>query len=255
MGLQLLTPPFDTSSAGLRHPFGGTGRIRAVLFDLDGTLYDQRQIRRTMARELLLLPLTDPFGARRRLRGLQEYRRAQESLRHGPPLGAGGRDQLELAAARAGIDPARLERDVEEWMQRRPLRHLRRARAKGLVALLDFLRAYAVKMGVFSDYPGRDKLKALGVAPYFSHVWCATDPAIAQFKPQPRGFLHACETWNLPPEEVLMVGDRIDADGLGAIAAGLPCVIIGSTDGPLNPAPLVGVPSFERLLRVFDPGL
>jgi FMN phosphatase YigB (HAD superfamily) len=37
---------------------------------------------------------------------------------------------------------------------------------------------------------------------------CATSPEINAFKPHPKGFLHACALWGLPPEEVLYIGDR-----------------------------------------------
>src|SRR5215813_14173505 len=71
-----------------------------------------------------------------------------------------------------------------------------------------------------------DKLKSLGVADRMSVALCATDPEINAFKPHPTGFLHACALWGLRPEEVLYVGDRPEVDAVGALNAGMPCVIL-----------------------------
>ena len=65
-----------------------------------------------------------------------------------------------------------------------------------------------------------------GVADRMSVALCATDPEINAFKPYPKGFLHACTLWGLRPEEVLYVGDRPEVDAVGALNAGMPCVIL-----------------------------
>src|SRR5688500_2693868 len=67
---------------GLPNPLDPERRIRAVLFDLDGTLYRQAPLRALMALELLALPLIfNPVRAPRHWRALGAYRRAQEHLR------------------------------------------------------------------------------------------------------------------------------------------------------------------------------
>ena len=63
-----------------------------------------------------------------------------------------------------------VEAIVAEWMIERPLKHLPRCRAEGLVPLLDFLSRLGVKLGVLSDYPAESKLKALGIGGRFSVV-------------------------------------------------------------------------------------
>ena len=65
-----------------------------------------------------------------------------------------------------------------------------------------------IKLGVFSDYPAQEKLKALGLDSYVRLVLCSTDKEINAFKPHPRGYLRACEQWGLQPQEVLYIGDR-----------------------------------------------
>jgi putative hydrolase of the HAD superfamily len=138
-------------------------------------------------------------------------------------------------------------------MDERPLKHLKVCRATGVRRLFGFLSRSKMRIGVFSDYPAHAKVRALGLADYCSPVLCASDPDIAALKPNPRGFLKACEAWGLPPAEVLMVGDRTDVDGAGAAASGMPCVII-TTRPPSGAAPagVMILDSLERLHSALD---
>jgi HAD superfamily hydrolase (TIGR01549 family) len=230
-------------------------RPSAVLFDLDGTLYRQAPLRRLMALELLTLPLGGPVRAPRRFRALSAFRHAQEALRsRGASRGGGSLAAAQVAAAAqaSGLPETEVAGLVQEWMQERPLKYLLRVRAAGLLALLDYLDVAGIRVGVLSDYPAEAKLQALGLAGRFAPVLCTTDPEIGALKPHPRGFLRACEIWRLAPREVLMVGDRADADAAGAASAGMPCVIVGGRNGADRP--YMTVPSFERLQRVLEHG-
>jgi FMN phosphatase YigB (HAD superfamily) len=239
-----------TKADGLPSPFGGDERIRAVLFDLDGTLYRQSVMRAAIAMELLANGVRHPRLAVRRWQALQAYRQAQEILRALPLVGSGD-PQLARAAARSRMPLGDIERVVDEWMFQRPLKYLRFCRVPGLVDLLDVLGGCGLEAGILSDYPAATKLDALGVADRFRFVLCSTDPEIRALKPNPRGFLVACKRWGLSPREVLMVGDRVDVDAAGASAAGMPCVIVGRrTGGWTDRAEVLFVPSLERLRRV-----
>jgi HAD superfamily hydrolase (TIGR01549 family) len=223
-----------------------------VLFDLDGTLYRQTPVRWLMAMELGWLLVRAPHDAPRCWSALRLYRRAHEELRAAGRESAAG-EQIVRAAQGSGLSVAEVERLVEEWMNIRPLRHLRRWQEPGLVNLLDRLERADVRTGVLSDYPAAAKLAALGLDGRFSVVLSASDRQIGVLKPNPRGFLHACAAWRLPPSEVLMVGDRADADAAGADAAGMPCVIVSRRVGrPRRHANHLVVPSLERLSRVLD---
>lgn len=241
--------------SGLKHPYDEHERIRAVLFDLDGTLYRQPPLRALMAVELLTLAFTHPIEAPKRWRGLKEYRRAQESLR-GLAAGDAAVEQLRIAAARSGMAVADLEPLVSEWMVERPLKYLPFCKAPGLVEFLDFLGARNLKVGLLSDYPPDAKLGALGLAGRFSPVLWPGDPEVGVLKPDPRGFLLASARWRLAPHEVLVVGDRAEVDGAGATAAGMPCVLIGrdGTGQTKRAGQVSFVKSFERLRRVLDDG-
>jgi len=239
---------------GLPNPVDPSRRIRAALFDLDGTLYRQAPVRALMALELLTLPLTRPSRAAGTLRALRAYREAQERLRGSRGRRALAAAQITMAAELARLHREEVEQVVHEWMQQRPLKHLGRCRMPGADALLAFLRERAVPAAVLSDYPAVEKLRALGWADRFEFVLSAADPEIGRFKPDPRGFQRACARWGLPPRDVLMVGVRVAVDGAGAAAAGMPSAILGvrPADGAAVPRDCLFVASMEELHRVLD---
>jgi FMN phosphatase YigB (HAD superfamily) len=232
---------------GIASPIDPQRQIRAVLFDLDGTLYDQRRLRRRMLRELVAYCAAHPLQGPRACRALAEYRKGQEALRSGE---VGPNTQIQWAADRTGLSVGEVARVVDEWMFTRPLKHLPTCRAPGTLELVEWLDRHDVEMGILSDYPAMEKLRALGVHERFSVVLCATDPEVSALKPHPRGFLRACERWRLDADEVLVVGDRVDADAAGAAAAGMPCVLVGAPIDVHLPADALVLSSIERLHRV-----
>lgn len=215
-----------------------TQGIRAVLFDVDGTLYHQRPVRLCMAMELAALTAgRGRLGRAREIAAMiLTFRKVREELRAAPDGIVLERAQFADAASRLGCDARELERVIDEWMFRRPLKYLRAARRRGVDTLLQSLTARGVLVGALSDYPPAAKLEALGLARHFSLAVETTDSAINAFKPHPRGFLHACSIWGVAPQEVLYVGDRPDVDAVGAAAAGLRCHLVarrgrGAHDG------------------------
>ena len=210
-------------------PLLSTCPIRAVLLDVDGTLYYQDRLRSLMALELCTLPAMQMSyrAAYEAWRALSTFRRVREELRGlGEAEVCLARWQYVAAAQRAGWNTTALESLVAEWLYQRPLKYLRLCRRRGLTAFLTFLEHRGMQVGVFSDYPVMDKLRGLGCAERMSVALCATDPEINAFKPSPKGFLRACTLWGLRPEEVLYIGDRPEVDAVGAANAGMPCAIL-----------------------------
>ena len=209
--------------------------IRAVLFDVDGTLYHQRSLRLLMARELGIAPWFQgaPTHVPRLWRALSAFRRVREELRTlGRPDEPLVRLQYTRAAERAGVSVSQMEAMVTEWVYQRPLKHLPRVVRAGMAEVLEELDARGVRLGAFSDYPVAEKLDAMGLRARMSLELDATAADINAFKPHPRGFEIACAGWGLRPEQVLYVGDRVDVDARAAAHAGMPSAIVGgATDG------------------------
>ncbi len=204
--------------------------IRAVLWDLDGTLYHQPPLRRRMLIELGKAALRQsPAATLRMMRWLRCYRKVRETLRAmGHAESSLDRVQFDQPAQqlRTAVEP--FETLVRYWMLEHPLPYLRAARFDGSAELLGRLRDKGVRLGVFSDYPVHDKLKALELDGFFDVQLAATDESINAFKPHARGFLAGCHALGCQPEEVVYVGDRQDVDAEGAKAAGMRCIILDS---------------------------
>ena len=225
---------------------------KAVLLDVDGTLYRQAPVRLRMGLEMVrfFLETLSPIKLIRLIRSILYFRRSRERLRTiGRPSSSLEELQYSEPARELGEEVARLRNTVLEWMLQRPLRHVAKARRRGVSRFLRLLEARDIKAGAFSDYPVMDKLKALHLDDHFSVTLCATDSEINAFKPHPAGFLRACEIWNVNPSEVLYIGDRPEVDAAGAQAAGMPCVIIGAKNGADG---YCGVRSFDELCHALE---
>ena len=152
---------------------------------------------------------------------LAAYRWAHEELRAQQFTGDITTRQLELAATRAGCEPADIESHVKRWMEDAPLTVIARHRRIDVIALITELADRGVTMGVVSDYPASAKLDALGVRDHFAVVVSAQDRHVGALKPDPRGLLAALDAVSAEPGRSWYVGDRLDVDQPAAIAAGM----------------------------------
>lgn len=242
---------FVSTTAALRPSASLAPAVRAVVFDLDGTLYVQRPVRLRMAAELASFVAGRPVHGLRTMRLLKNYRAAQEVLRSGrAPYDPD--HQVAVAAERSGIARRDAASIVEEWMFQRPLKHLRRHRARGLESLLTALRGQGVELGVLSDYDAHEKLKALGITSHFSQVLCAADPDVRALKPSPRGLLLACARWQIDTAEALMVGDRVEVDGAAAAAAHMKSIIVGRRPADFFDLRTTFITSLDQVSSVLD---
>jgi phosphoglycolate phosphatase/putative hydrolase of the HAD superfamily len=230
-----------------------TGPIRAVLFDVDGTLYAQPPLRAAMALEMAVTCVLPTRRHRVAIPRVLAFRRCREELRgdhdRAEPL---ARRQYTVAAERLGCTDHEVECAVEEWIYRRPNKWLRFCRRSGLVQLLDGLQEKGMLCGVFSDYPAEHKLAALGLEGRFGLILSALDPEIDVFKPDPRGFLAAATRWDVPASQVLYVGDRYDVDAEGALAAGMRCAVVTSEEPRNFAKDVIAVRNFKELHRVLS---
>lgn len=106
----------------------------------------------------------------------------------------------------------------------------------GAEGLLRDLDAKGVKLALLTNGPDdlqRAALAALGFAGRFRTVLVSGDPDVAARKPAPRIFALALTALELVPEEVVMVGDNLDADVLGALDYGLVAIHVGPPDAAL----------------------
>lgn len=180
--------------------------IKAVSFDLDGTLYELPAMRRALQRLVLRRSLS-PLRTWRELRWLLRARAAFQVARE-----AGG-DLAEDGAPRAG-QSKRSELEARWWVPA-----IRAAGARpGVEALLAAFAERGLRLVVCSDHPGQAKLGALGLGGHFEAV--LSGEALGALKPNPRVLQGALDRLGLQPDELLHIGDREDTDGEAARALG-----------------------------------
>jgi putative hydrolase of the HAD superfamily len=91
-----------------------------------------------------------------------------------------------------------------------------------VLSCLDALRARSLRLGVITNNDGphqRRKLAMVGLLNAFDAV--AISGEVGAGKPDPAIFAHACGALGVAPQAALHIGDRLDADALGALGAGL----------------------------------
>jgi HAD superfamily hydrolase (TIGR01549 family) len=223
-----------------------TRSIEAVVFDVDGTLYDQSRLRRAMLVRLIRAYALHPLRGRRVAGVIRAYRHAQEELR-ASTADAPARQQTVVAAGRTGVPTDEVERITTRWLQYEPLRVVARYRRTGLVETLEALRSDGVRLGIVSDYPAEDKLEALGIRQFFDVVVSAQDPDVGAFKPDPRGLQVCLARLGVLAENALYVGDRPETDAVAARSSEMTCVIIGSRPGTVA-TDHVSITAFAQLL-------
>lgn len=225
--------------------------VRLVVFDVDGTLYDQPPLRRAMAWELTKASARE--GHLRTIFILHAFRRVRERL--GKASGDDFiDDQFHLAAQASGYSETEVRDVVGRWIDRAPLTVLPRYKAQGIDRLFDVLRWSGRQIAAWSDYPVRAKLDVLGLA--VDHDAWAGDDAVGRLKPDPAGLAHILDEAGVPASETLVIGDRFDRDWAGASALGVRTLIRSRRPDPRSPTfTHYGDPLFAPLLHGHSRGL
>jgi FMN phosphatase YigB (HAD superfamily) len=203
-------------------------RLTTIVFDVDGTLYRQSELRRAMMFRLLHSAVFNPRDGWATFRALQAYRDAQELLRDGPVEGELAAAQMRLACERSGLAASVVAPIVARWMEQEPLPLLARFVDPALRGFLEVARERGLRLGILSDYPAASKVRAMGLEPMFDVLVSAQDSDVNCLKPQPGGLAAALRRLGADPSQALYVGDRPEVDARVARAVGVPCVIIGS---------------------------
>ncbi|MCQ2173866.1 MAG: HAD family hydrolase [Bacteroidales bacterium] len=186
-------------------------KIKSVIFDLDGTLYDNSA-----------LPLLVILNSPGRLRLLAAERRCRKRLA-GRCLGDNPEESfLEAVSLESGIERS----EVERWffreylpLQARLLKRRFKPR-KWVVPLLSRLKAEGVRLACFSDYCYiAEKLEALGIDPEIFDL-LADAVSFGGPKPCAKAAAKVLEILETTPQEALFVGDRTDTDKRSAEALG-----------------------------------
>lgn len=202
---------------------------RAVIFDVDGTLYYQNRLRAIMAGRLLLHVLCQPHRLID-LKIIKAFRTFREEAAVTPSDLA--TYQYQVISEQLSVEFNDVKSVIEKWMYRMPLPYLRFCGDEKLLAIIRKIKSCGVTAIAYSDYPAVDKLAALGLDVDF--VFSATDPAINCLKPNPRGLTAILSQLSLAPEDCLFIGDRDEKDGLCARQVGMDFLILPKSRSTRN---------------------
>ena len=188
-----------------------------LIFDLDGTLYHQLPVRIFMAVLMIIHYMFKPLKYRELLAVLK-YRELREKL-----FGNYDEDfhakQINETSRIFGLRPDETERIINSWMNDKPLKLVKFFRRRKLLVKLKELQASGKIIIVYSDYPVKEKLRALNFEPY-KYFW-SNDGFINCMKPDASGLLRIIRELKLNAQNILYVGDRYDRDGECAENAGV----------------------------------
>ncbi len=196
--------------------------IKAVAFDVDGTLYPNT----SMVWRSAPMVLANLFLFKALEKARHELR---DHPHHLPDVHTA---QAEIVARILGIETATAHARIEALVYTRWYRVFHRLRPyEGLVTLLQRLRAEGIPLAVMSDFPIRGRLEALGLTSYFDLAFSSEETG--WLKPHPQPFVKISDHFGLAASEVLYVGNSVTYDVDGAHAAGMPCAHL--VDGKARP--------------------
>lgn len=195
--------------------------IKAVLFDLDNTLYDfstaHRQSLRAMAE----------YGESRfdipARQFILAYHEADKQLKQEQPLAAACHNRviiaqrmLELLGLPSLVTPLELYETYWGTLLRsiKPM--------DGAVELLSRLRRNHIRTGICTDmttHIQHRKIAALGLASYLDVMVTSEEAGVE--KPNPKIFHDCLRKLKVQPNEAFFIGDSFERDVCGAHAAGL----------------------------------
>ena len=174
---------------------------KALVLDMDGTLYYQIPLRICMAFEIFfyyichLNKISDLFA-------VYKYRKKNES----------GELQKQ-------------DSNIVVWMQEKPKKYIRFFCDKKLIKFARIMQQRGVKIVVYSDYPLKEKLEALlPFKPDFA--FSADDAEIQCLKPDTKGLLYIVNVLNLPVEDIVFIGDRFEKDAECAKQTGMDYIVL-----------------------------
>ncbi len=233
--------------------------IRAIFFDLDGTLRHNLPSGSEFFAEQAIrlgLPVTN-LDRQRAMRWEHYYWANSPEITadrkaylpdEGRFWGAIARRQL-VALGASNADADRLAPLMNEYMRTefKP----RSVVPEDALRLLPALKQHGYVLGLLSnrDKPFDEEVTQLGLGSFFE-LLLAGGP-LKMWKPEPHLFVHACEQLKLQPAEAVYIGDNYFADVIGSRRAGLQPVLYdprGIFDDPGCPI----IRSFDELHGVLS---
>jgi putative hydrolase of the HAD superfamily len=183
--------------------------IKAVAFDLDGTLYPDKYVYIRSIPLFMRYPRVVYFfnkmrKAVRKLDKIENFRQTQGSI----------------LAGYMGVSPDRALQLMDSVIYDKWKKYFSHMRLFPFVReTLEALKRNGYKLALLSDYPIETKLSILGIESIWDYS--VSSETLNCLKPHPEPFNHIQRKLELPAESILYVGDRYAYDIIGAKNAGM----------------------------------
>jgi HAD superfamily hydrolase (TIGR01549 family) len=187
--------------------------IKGIIFDLDGTLYRMRWYLRPIL-TMNLFPNSLRLPRFLKIRGTFS----------GMEMNTGDNLMNAICDKLAAVEKCSTL-EMKMWIQEKfypsfvsAMRYFSNSRPAVNETLANIKKS-GHKLAVLSDYDKvYERLKLLNIE--HSHFdTLISSESFGALKPSPRPFLEIAQTWNLTPENILVIGDRDDTDGEAARGA------------------------------------
>lgn len=203
-------------------PYINYSKTKVVIFDVDGTLYNQQKLRFFMFKHIFFYLLKHPLKFKEII--IINHFRKQREIHSTDEVKNIETAQYLWAAEKRNVSPDFVKKLVNTWINDVPLRYLRRCRKTGIKKLFKKIKSNGIKIAIYSDYPSSKKLKALDLEADL--IVSSTDIEIDVFKPNPKGLIYIAEILKCSISDSIFIGDRQDKDGECALKAGMCYVIL-----------------------------
>jgi putative hydrolase of the HAD superfamily len=197
--------------------------IKVVIFDVDGTLYSQSKLRKKMMFSIFFYYLLRPWRVEELLM-LYNFRVERERMTS-DQIDDLENEQYVWCATKKKYSVRKLKDVIGKWIFEFPNRYLNSCIYPGTMDFFEALKSYGIKIAIYSDYKALEKIRSMNL--WADLVVSSTDPEVNSFKPNPIGLLYIARKIGVGVQECLFIGDRDEKDGMCALNANMPYLIVG----------------------------
>lgn len=205
----------------------GKCQIKYICFDVDGTLYDIRSMRKAMFKELLVGLFLRKISFQE-IRILHSYRKTLENLRKEviySDQSLSGFHTREVSE-KVGCTSEMVETVVNKWMIDVPCGKMHGLIWPDIKDTLIKLTEKGYCLAVLSDYPAKKKVEAMGLNNVFEVILSCQDEGSRGYKPNTNGFQNIIQFFDAKPCECIYIGDSYERDVIGAIENQMHAVLL-----------------------------
>lgn len=199
-------------------------KIELVIFDVDGTLYNQRFLRQKMLIVLIQYFLLHPLKIND-LKILYHFRKERE--KHAGFTGVNLEGQQYLwCSEKIGLPVEKVKEVVEKWMFIAPNKYLLKAVFPGVPTFFKGLVTRNISIATLSDFPAKAKMNSMKLEADLNVS--AIDYHISALKPANKGLEYILEYFkiNNPQQHCLFIGDRQELDGVCALTKNVQFLLV-----------------------------